>query len=75
MSDEVRFTGEQVYVRHQDEHIQFEEYLKSLEDEEEEFEGKKPNKLRKLMNKDRAFQEFARKYYQYESYRYYKGLE
>jgi hypothetical protein len=64
MDDEVRLTGESTPVRYQDEHVQFEEYLKELEEEEELEEGKKkPNKLRKLMNKDRAFQEFARKYY------------
>lgn len=64
MSDEVRLTGEVNIVRYQDEHVQFEEYLNSLEDEEDSEEGvSKPNKLRKLMNKDRAFQEFASKYY------------
>lgn len=65
MSDGVKITGENIAVRYQDEHVQFEEYLKDLEKEEEEFDEnkKKPNKTRKLMNKDRAFQEFARKYY------------
>ncbi len=63
MDDEVRLTGESSPVRYQDEHIQFEEYLRELEEDELEEGKKKPNKLRKLMNKDRAFQEFARKYY------------
>ncbi len=62
MSDEVKITGENISVRYQDEHVQFEEFLKNLEDEEDDLK-KKPNKIRKLMNKDRAFQEFARKYY------------
>jgi len=56
----VKNTGEKISVRYQDEHIQFEE-LGVIEEEEEESNGR--STLRKQMDKDRAFQEFARKYY------------
>lgn len=61
MGDSSTVTGEVNKVRYQDEHVQFEEYIKESEDDEED--NGKQNKIRKMMNKDRAFQEFARKYY------------
>ena len=50
MSDGVKITGENIAVRYQDEHVQFEEYLKDLEKEEEEFGENKKKQLFKSLH-------------------------